>query len=61
MWSPTVYIKTYPNQKLWMDGSICAKLKSQTTAFKNGKVAGNMAEYKECSYSLHKAIKQAKR
>jgi hypothetical protein len=44
-----------------MDGSIRAKLKSQPTEFKNGKVAGNMAEYKECSYSLHKAIKQAKR
>ena len=24
---PTVTIKTYPNQKLWIDGSIRAKLK----------------------------------
>ena len=25
---PTVTIKTYPNQKPWIDGSICAKLES---------------------------------
>jgi hypothetical protein len=25
---PTVTIKTYPNQKLWIDGSIHAKLKA---------------------------------
>ena len=24
---PTLTIKTYPNQKLWIDGGICAKLK----------------------------------
>ena len=53
-------IKTYPNQKLWIDGSIRAKLNEQTTAFNHGKVTGNMAEYKQCSYSLRKAIKQAK-
>ena len=58
--SPTVTIKTYPNQKPWIDGSICAKLKVRTTAFNHGKVTGNMAEYKQCSYSLKKAIKQAK-
>ena len=36
-------------------------LKAQYTAFNNGKATGNMAEYKQCSYSLRKAIKQAKR
>ena len=58
---PTVTIKTYPNQKPWIDGSIRVKLKARTTAFNNGKETGIMAEYKQCSYSLHKAIKQAKR
>jgi hypothetical protein len=58
---PTVTIKTYPNQKLWIDGSISAKLKVQTTEFNHGKVTGYMVEYKQCSYSLRKAIKQAKR
>jgi hypothetical protein len=43
-----------------MDGCIRAKLKVQTTAFNHEKKSGNMAEYKQCSYSLRKAIKQAK-
>ena len=53
---PTVTIKTYPNQKPWIDGSIRTKLKARTTAFNHGKVTGNMVEYKQCSYSLRKAI-----
>ena len=58
---PTVTIKTFPNQKLWIDGSILTKLKAQTTAFSHGKATRNMTEYKQCSYSLRKAIKHAKR
>ena len=58
---PMVNIKIFPNQKPWIDGSIRAKLKARTTAFNHGKVTGNITEYKQCSYSLHKAIKQAKR
>ena len=57
---PMVTIKTFPNQKLWIDGSICAKLKAHT-AFNYGKAPGKMAEYKQCNYSLCKAIKTAKR
>ena len=57
---PTVTFKTFPNQKPWIDGSICAKLKARTTDFNHGKATGNMTEYKQCSYSLRKAIKQAK-
>ena len=57
---PIVTIKTFPNQKPWIDGSIRVKLKAQTTAFNQGKVTGNMTEYKQCSYSLCKAFKQAK-
>uniref|UniRef100_A0A8K9XHI6 Reverse transcriptase domain-containing protein n=1 Tax=Oncorhynchus mykiss TaxID=8022 RepID=A0A8K9XHI6_ONCMY len=58
---PTATIKTFPNQKPWIDSSIRTKLKARTTAFNQGKVTGNMTEYKQCSYSLRKAIKQAKR
>ena len=58
---PTVTTKTFPNQKPWIDVSIPLKLKAQTTALNNGKATSNMAEYKQCSYSLRKAIKQAKR
>ena len=56
----TVTFKSYPNQKLWIDGSIRAKLKARTTAFNHGKATGNMAEYKYSSHSLRKAIKEAK-
>ena len=48
---PTVTIKTFPNQKQWIIA----------TAFNQSKGTGNMAEYKQCSYSLRKAIEQAKR
>jgi hypothetical protein len=58
---PTVTIKTYPNQKPWIEGSIHTKLKVKTMAFNHGKLTRNMAEYKHCSYSLRKANKQAKR
>jgi predicted ribonuclease toxin of YeeF-YezG toxin-antitoxin module len=58
---PTVTIKISPNQKTWLDGSICEKLKVRTTVFNHGKATGNMTEYKQCSYSLRKAIKQTKR
>ena len=54
-------VKPCPKQKPWIDGGIRAKLKVGTTAFNHGKVTGNMVEYKQCSYSLRKAIKQAKR
>ena len=53
-------IKTFPNQKPWVDGSIRTKLKACTTAFNHGKLTRIMAEYKQCSYSVRKAIKQAK-
>ena len=36
------------------------KLKDRTTAFNQGKVTGNMTEYKQCNYSLRKAFIQAK-
>lgn len=57
---PTVTIKTFPNQNPWIDGSMRAKLKARPTAFNHGTATRNMAEYKQCSYSLRKAIKQAK-
>ncbi|KAM9414192.1 uncharacterized protein ACWYII_025639 isoform 1-T1 [Salvelinus alpinus] len=57
---PRATIKTFPNQKPWINGSIRVKLKARTTAFNQGKVTGNMTEYTQCSYSLRKAIKQAK-
>ena len=40
--------------------AFAAKLKVLTTAFIHGEWAWNMAEYKQCSYSLRKLIKQVK-
>jgi hypothetical protein len=54
-----VTFKSFPNQKTWIDGSIRAKLKACNTAFNQGKATGNMTEYKQCSYFLHKEIKKA--
>ena len=39
-------VKTRPNQKPWLDGSIRTKLKVWTTAFNHGKFTGNMAEHR---------------
>ena len=58
---PIASIKTFPTQKPWIDGGIRVKLKAGTTAFNQGKVTGTMTEYKQCSYSLRKVIKQVKR
>ena len=57
---PTVTIKTFLNQKPWIDGSNHAKLKARTIAFNHGKATENMTEYKQCSYSFRKAFKLAK-
>ena len=57
---PTVTIKTYPNQKLWIDGNICSKMKARTTVFNQGKRTENMEEYKQCRYCLCKAFKHTK-
>uniref|UniRef100_A0A8C7MZF5 Reverse transcriptase domain-containing protein n=1 Tax=Oncorhynchus kisutch TaxID=8019 RepID=A0A8C7MZF5_ONCKI len=40
---PIATIKTFPNQKPWIDGSIRVKLKARTTAFNQGKVTGNIS------------------
>jgi hypothetical protein len=58
---PTATIKNFLNQKPWIDGSIRTKLAQRSTAFNHSKATRNMIEYKQCSYSLRKAIKQAKR
>ena len=55
---PTVTIKTYLNQKPWMDGGICAKLKARSIAFSHGKRSENISEYKPCSYTSARQSKK---
>jgi hypothetical protein len=61
MFYPLGLLKPSQTRNLWIDGSIRAKLKARTIKFNHGKETGNMTEYKQCSYSLRKLIKQAKR
>jgi hypothetical protein len=55
---PTVTSKTYPNQKLWLDGSIRTKLKARTIEFNHGKVTGNTVEYSVVIPSLRQSNRQ---
>ena len=57
--SPTVTVRTYPNQKPWITGNICTELKSRAAAFKVRD--SNPEAYKESCYALRRTIKQAKR
>ena len=50
---PTVMIRTYPNQKPPIDGKT-------ERADHHGKATGKMDMYKQNSYALRKAIKEAK-
>ncbi len=53
---PTKTIRTYPNQKPWINADVCTALNARTTAFNSG----NMDDYKQASYTRHKTIKTAK-
>uniref|UniRef100_A0A6I8SKL5 Reverse transcriptase domain-containing protein n=1 Tax=Xenopus tropicalis TaxID=8364 RepID=A0A6I8SKL5_XENTR len=53
---PRVNVRTYPNQKPWVNGEARAALRARTAAFK----FGDPSEYKSSRYALRKAIKTAK-
>ncbi len=50
---PAKTIRTYPDQKLWINADVRAALNARTSAFNSG--------YKQASYALRKTIKTAKR
>jgi hypothetical protein len=56
---PTVTVHTYPNQKPWITGNICIKLKARAAAFKERDT--NPDAYKKSRYDLRRTIKQSKR
>jgi hypothetical protein len=47
---PTLTIRTYPNQKPWITGSICTELKARPAAFKEWD--SNPEAYKKSRYAL---------
>jgi len=54
-------VRSFPNQKPWVDGSIHAALNARTAAYNSGLVSGHMEEYKAPSYRLRRAVKEAKK
>ncbi len=56
-----VTIRTFSNQKPWVDRSIRDADNHRTAAYNAGLLSGNMSEYKASCYALHRAIRAAKR
>ncbi len=50
---PIKTIRTYPNQKPWINSDVRAALSARTSAFKSG----NFDDRKQASYDLRKSIK----
>lgn len=59
--APKSKVRTFPNQKPWVDNTVRHALRSRTTAYNVGLLTGNMEEYKAASYNVRRAVKEAKR
>ncbi len=57
----TVTIRTFTNQKPWVDRSIRDAVNHRTATYNAGLLSGNMSEYKASCYALRHAIRAAKR
>ncbi len=57
----TVTIRTFSNQKPWVDRSIHDAVNHRTAAYNAGILSGNMSEYKTSCYTLRHAVRAAKR
>ncbi len=57
----TVTIKTFSNQKPWVDRTIRDAVNHRTAAYNAGILSGNMSEYKASCYALRPAVRAAKR
>ncbi len=57
----TVTIKTFSNQKPWVDRTIRDAVNHRTAAYNAGILSGNMSEYKASCYALRRAVRAAKR
>ncbi len=56
----TVTIRTFSNQKPWVDRTIHAAVNQCTAAYNAGLLSGNMSEYKASCYALRRAVRAAK-
>ncbi len=57
----TVKIRTFSNQKLWVDRTIRNAVNHHTASYNAGILSGNMSEYKTSCYALRRAVRAAKR
>ncbi len=56
----TVTIRTFSNQKPWVDRTIRAAVNQRTAAYNSGLLSGNMSDYKASCYALRRAVRAAK-
>ncbi len=56
----TVKIRTFSNQKPWVDRTIRDAVNHHTAAYNAGILSGNMSEYKTSCYTLRRAVRAAK-
>ncbi len=56
----TVTIRTFSNQKPWVDRTIRDAVNQRTAAYNAGLLSGNMSEYKASCYALRCGIRAAK-
>ncbi len=56
----TITVRTFPNQKPWVDRAIRAAVNKRTAAYNAGLLSGNMSEYKASCYALRRAVRAAK-
>ncbi len=56
----TMTVRTFPNQKPWVDRTIRAAVNKRTAAYNEALLSGNMSECKASSYALRRAVRAAK-
>ncbi len=56
----TITVRTFPNQKPWVDRTIRATVNKRIAAYNEALLSGNMSEYKASCYALRHAVRAAK-
>ncbi len=56
----TITVRTFPNQKPWVDRTIRDAVNQRTAAYNEALLSGNMSVYKALCYALRRAVSVAK-
>ncbi len=56
----TITVRTFPNQKPWVDRTIRDAVNKRTAAYNEALLSGNISEYKALCYALRRAVSAAK-